>query len=188
MYKILKMEGRAKRAHMETVHGNIETPVFMNVGTAAAIKGAVSTEDLQQIGTQVELSNTYHLHVRPGDEVVKKMGGLHKFMVWDKPILTDSGGFQVFSLAGLRKIKEEGVYFASHIDGHKIFMGPDIQEMLQPMRRAFKAVKSFKPKSSRAESKETFFVGMGFKAEARPAAQDAGTDGAADTGQEPGVL
>ena len=107
MYKILKMEGRAKRAHMETVHGNIETPVFMNVGTAAAIKGAVSTEDLQQIGTQVELSNTYHLHVRPGDEVVKKMGGLHKFMVWDKPILTDSGGFQVFSLAGLRKIKEE---------------------------------------------------------------------------------
>lgn len=96
MYKILKMEGRAKRAHMETVHGNIETPVFMNVGTAAAIKGAVSTEDLQQIGTQVELSNTYHLHVRPGDEVVKKMGGLHKFMVWDKPILTDSGGFQVF--------------------------------------------------------------------------------------------
>ena len=106
MYKILKMEGRAKRAHMETVHGNIETPVFMNVGTAAAIKGAVSTEDLQQIGTQVELSNTYHLHVRPGDEVVKKMGGLHKFMVWDKPILTDSGGFQVFSLAGLRKIKE----------------------------------------------------------------------------------
>ena len=96
MYKILKMEGRAKRAHMETVHGNIETPVFMNVGPAAAIKGAVSTEDLQQIGTQVELSNTYHLHVRPGDEVVKKMGGLHKFMVWDKPILTDSGGFQVF--------------------------------------------------------------------------------------------
>ena len=124
MYKILKMEGRAKRAHMETVHGNIETPVFMNVGTAAAIKGAVSTEDLQQIGTQVELSNTYHLHVRPGDEVVKKMGGLHKFMVWDKPILTDSGGFQVFSLAGLRKIKEEGVYFHSHVDGRKIFMGP----------------------------------------------------------------
>ena len=109
-------------------------------------------------------------------------------MTWDGPILTDSGGFQVFSLASLRKIKEEGVYFASHIDGHKIFMGPDIQEMLQPMRRAFKAVKSFKPKSSRAESKETFFVGMGFKAEARPAAQDAGTDGAADTGQEPGVL
>ena len=131
MYKILKMEGRAKRAHMETVHGNIETPVFMNVGTAAAIKGAVSTEDLQQIGTQVELSNTYHLHVRPGDEVVKKMGGLHKFMVWDKPILTDSGGFQVFSLSGLRKIKEEGVTFRSHIDGHKIFMGPEESMQIQ---------------------------------------------------------
>ena len=131
MYKILKMEGRAKRAHMETVHGNIETPVFMNVGTAAAIKGAVSTEDLQQIGTQVELSNTYHLHVRPGDEVVKKMGGLHKFMVWDKPILTDSGGFQVFSLAGLRKIKEEGVYFHSHVDGRKIFMGPEESMRIQ---------------------------------------------------------
>ena len=131
MYKILKMEGRAKRAHMETVHGNIETPVFMNVGTAAAIKGAVSTEDLQQIGTQVELSNTYHLHVRPGDEVVKKLGGLHKFMVWDKPILTDSGGFQVFSLAGLRRIKEEGVYFNSHIDGRKIFMGPEQSMQIQ---------------------------------------------------------
>ncbi len=131
MYKIVKMEGRAKHAHMETVHGNIETPVFMNVGTAAAIKGAVSTEDLQQIGTQVELSNTYHLHVRPGDEVVKKMGGLHKFMVWDKPILTDSGGFQVFSLAGLRKIKEEGVYFNSHIDGRKIFMGPEESMQIQ---------------------------------------------------------
>ena len=131
MYKILKMEGRAKRAHMETVHGNIETPVFMNVGTAAAIKGAVSTEDLQQIGTQVELSNTYHLHVRPGDEGVKKMGGLHKFMVWDKPILTDSGGFQVFSLAGLRKIKEEGVYFHSHVDGRKIFMGPEESMQIQ---------------------------------------------------------
>ena len=104
MYKILKTEGRAKRAQMDTVHGTIQTPVFMNVGTAAAIKGAVSTMDLQDIGTQVELSNTYHLHVRPGDDVVKAMGGLHKFMVWDKPILTDSGGFQVFSLAGLRKI------------------------------------------------------------------------------------
>ena len=106
MYKILKKDGLAKRARLETVHGVIETPVFMNVGTAAAIKGAVSTEDLQQIKTQVELSNTYHLHVRPGDQVIKKLGGLHKFMVWDKPILTDSGGFQVFSLAGLRKIKE----------------------------------------------------------------------------------
>ena len=125
MYHILKEEGRAKRAEFKTVHGTIQTPVFMNVGTAAAIKGAVSTMDLQQIKTQVELSNTYHLHVRPGDEVVKKMGGLHKFMVWDKPILTDSGGFQVFSLAGLRKIKEEGVYFHSHVDGRKIFMGPE---------------------------------------------------------------
>jgi len=119
MYKILKMEGRAKRAHMETVHGNIETPVFMNVGTAAAIKGAVSTEDLQQIGTQVELSNTYHLHVRPGDEVVKKMGGLHKFMVWDKPILTDSGGFQVFSLAGLRRSKKRGFILIHILTGKR---------------------------------------------------------------------
>jgi len=125
MYEIMKKDGRAKRGRLHTVHGVVETPVFMNVGTAAAIKGAVSTEDLQKIGTQVELSNTYHLHVRPGDEVVKKLGGLHKFMVWDKPILTDSGGFQVFSLAGLRKIKEEGVYFNSHIDGRKIFMGPE---------------------------------------------------------------
>ena len=131
MYKILKTEGRAKRAQMETVHGTIQTPVFMNVGTAAAIKGAVSTMDLQEIGTQVELSNTYHLHVRPGDDVVKAMGGLHKFMVWDKPILTDSGGFQVFSLAGLRKIKEEGVYFHSHIDGRKIFMGPEESMQIQ---------------------------------------------------------
>ena len=113
------------------MHGVIETPVFMNVGTAAAIKGAVSTDDLQQIKTQVELSNTYHLHVRPGDEVVKKLGGLHKFMTWDKPILTDSGGFQVFSLAGLRRIKEEGVYFNSHIDGHKIFMGPEESMQIQ---------------------------------------------------------
>ena len=131
MYKILKTEGRAKRAQMDTVHGTIQTPVFMNVGTAAAIKGAVSTMDLQDIGTQVELSNTYHLHVRPGDDVVKAMGGLHKFMVWDKPILTDSGGFQVFSLAGLRKIKEEGVYFQSHVDGRKIFMGPEESMQIQ---------------------------------------------------------
>ena len=131
MYKILKQEGRAKRGELHTVHGVIQTPVFMNVGTIAAIKGAVSTEDLQQIGTQVELSNTYHLHVRPGDEVVKKLGGLHKFMVWDKPILTDSGGFQVFSLAGLRKIKEEGVYFQSHVDGRKIFMGPEESMQIQ---------------------------------------------------------
>ena len=130
-YRLLKQEGRAKRAEFHTVHGTIQTPVFMNVGTAAAIKGAVSTEDLERIGTQVELSNTYHLHVRPGDQIVKKMGGLHKFMSWDKPILTDSGGFQVFSLAGLRKIKEEGVYFNSHIDGRKIFMGPEQSMQIQ---------------------------------------------------------
>ena len=131
MYQLIKKEGKAKRAVFHTVHGDIQTPVFMNVGTAAAIKGAVSTEDLQHIKTQVELSNTYHLHVRPGDEVVKKLGGLHKFMVWDKPILTDSGGFQVFSLAGLRKIKEEGVYFQSHVDGRKIFMGPEESMQIQ---------------------------------------------------------
>ena len=130
-YKLLKTEGRAKRAEFHTVHGTIQTPVFMNVGTIGAIKGAVSTMDLQQIGTQVELSNTYHLHVRPGDKIVKQLGGLHKFMVWDKPILTDSGGFQVFSLAKLRKIKEEGVYFNSHIDGHKIFMGPEESMQIQ---------------------------------------------------------
>ena len=131
MYHILKTEGKAKRAQMTTVHGVIQTPVFMNVGTAAAIKGAVSTMDLKEIGTQVELSNTYHLHVRPGDQVVKKLGGLHKFMNWDRPILTDSGGFQVFSLAGLRKIKEEGVYFNSHVDGRKIFMGPEESMQIQ---------------------------------------------------------
>ncbi len=131
MYKVIKKDGNAKRAVFETVHGTVQTPVFMNVGTIAAIKGAVATTDLQEIGTQIELSNTYHLHVRPGDEVVKKLGGLHKFMNWDKPILTDSGGFQVFSLAGLRKIKEEGVYFNSHIDGHKIFMGPEESMQIQ---------------------------------------------------------
>ena len=131
MYQILKTEGRAKRAKLTTVHGTIQTPVFMNVGTAAAIKGAVSTVDLHEIGTQVELSNTYHLHVRPGDQVIKKLGGLHKFMNWDRPILTDSGGFQVFSLAGLRKIKEEGVYFQSHVDGRKIFMGPEESMQIQ---------------------------------------------------------
>ena len=131
MYRIIKQEGRAKRAELETVHGTIQTPVFMNVGTAAAIKGAVASSDLEQIKTQVELSNTYHLHVRPGDRIVKQLGGLHKFMSWDKPILTDSGGFQVFSLAGLRKIKEEGVYFNSHIDGRKIFMGPEESMQIQ---------------------------------------------------------
>lgn len=131
MYKLLKKDGNAKRGELHTVHGVIQTPVFMNVGTAAAIKGAVATTDLHEIGTQVELSNTYHLHVRPGDQVVKKLGGLHKFMNWDKPILTDSGGFQVFSLAGLRKIKEEGVYFNSHVDGRKIFMGPEESMQIQ---------------------------------------------------------
>ena len=131
MYELIKKDGLAKRGRLYTVHGVIETPVFMNVGTAAAIKGAVATSDLQEIKTQVELSNTYHLHVRPGDEVVKKLGGLHKFMNWDKPILTDSGGFQVFSLAGLRRIKEEGVYFNSHIDGRKIFMGPEESMQIQ---------------------------------------------------------
>ena len=131
VYELLKTEGRAKRGRFHTVHGTIETPVFMNVGTIGAIKGAVSTMDLYEIGTQVELSNTYHLHVRPGDRVVHDLGGLHKFMVWDRPILTDSGGFQVFSLAGLRKIKEEGVTFQSHIDGHRIFMGPEESMQIQ---------------------------------------------------------
>ena len=131
MYRILKKEGRAKRGELHTVHGVIQTPVFMNVGTAAAIKGAVSTKDLEGIGTQVELSNTYHLHVRPGDEVIKKLGGIHRFMSWDRPVLTDSGGFQVFSLAGLRRLKEEGVYFHSHIDGRKIFMGPEESMRIQ---------------------------------------------------------
>ncbi|RKI29214.1 tRNA guanosine(34) transglycosylase Tgt [bacterium 1xD8-6] len=131
MYRILCRDGNAKRAELSTVHGVVQTPVFMNVGTVGAMKGAVSTQDLQGIKTQVVLCNTYHLHVRPGDMVVKKLGGLHKFMVWDKPILTDSGGFQVFSLAGLRKIKEEGVYFNSHIDGRKIFMGPEESMQIQ---------------------------------------------------------
>ncbi len=131
MYKILKQEGNAKRAEMTTVHGVIQTPVFMNVGTVAAIKGAVSTEDLEGIKTQVQLSNTYHLHVRPGDQLIKEVGGLHKFMSWNKPILTDSGGFQVFSLSGLRKIKEEGVTFHSHVDGKIIFMGPEESMQIQ---------------------------------------------------------
>lgn len=131
MYKLLKTEGRAKRGEFTTVHGVIQTPVFMNVGTAAAIKGAVSSMDLKEIKCQVELSNTYHLHLRPGDRVIKQLGGLHKFMNWDRPILTDSGGFQVFSLTSLRKIKEEGVYFSSHIDGRKIFMGPEESIQIQ---------------------------------------------------------
>ncbi len=131
MYKLLKTQGRAKRGEFHTPHGVIQTPVFMNVGTCAAIKGALSSEDLERVKCQVELSNTYHLHVRPGDKIIKQLGGLHKFMVWDKPILTDSGGFQVFSLAQLRKIKEEGVYFSSHIDGRKIFMGPEESMQIQ---------------------------------------------------------
>ena len=131
MYRIIKRDGRAKRAEFTTVHGVVQTPVFMNVGTVAAIKGAVATTDLEEIGTQIELSNTYHLHVRPGDELIKKMGGLHKFMNWKRPILTDSGGFQVFSLAKLRKIQEEGVQFQSHIDGRKIFMGPEESMQIQ---------------------------------------------------------
>ncbi len=131
MYELITKDGRAKRGRLTTVHGTIETPVFMNVGTVAAIKGAVSTVDLREIGTQVELSNTYHLHVRTGDKVIKQLGGLHKFMNWDRPILTDSGGFQVFSLSSLRKIKEEGVTFRSHIDGRKIFMGPEESMQIQ---------------------------------------------------------
>ena len=128
---VIAREGNAKSAHFETVHGTVETPVFMNVGTVAAIKGAVSTDDLHDLKTQIELSNTYHLHVRPGDKLIKELGGLHKFMVWDKPILTDSGGFQVFSLSSLRKIKEEGVTFNSHVDGRKIFMGPEESMRIQ---------------------------------------------------------
>lgn len=131
MFKLIKKQGAARRGEFKTVHGTIQTPVFMNVGTAAAIKGAISAPELKDIGCQVELSNTYHLHLRPGDEVVRDMGGLHKFMNWDRPILTDSGGFQVFSLAKLRNIKEEGVYFSSHIDGRKIFMGPEESMRIQ---------------------------------------------------------
>lgn len=131
MFKLIKTQGRARRGEFKTVHGTVQTPVFMNVGTLAAIKGAVSTVDLKEIGCQIELSNTYHLHVRPGDKLIKEMGGLHKFMNWDRPILTDSGGFQVFSLAKLRKIKEEGVYFNSHVDGKKIFMGPEQSMQIQ---------------------------------------------------------
>ena len=131
MYKLKKQEGNARRGELETPHGTVQTPVFMNVGTAAAIKGALSAADLKIIGCQVELSNTYHLHLRPGDELVRDMGGLHKFMTWDGPILTDSGGFQIFSLASLRKISEEGVKFNSHIDGRHIFMGPEESMRIQ---------------------------------------------------------
>ena len=131
MYRLLHKDGRAKRAELSTVHGTVQTPVFMNVGTVAAIKGAVSSVDLKGIGTQIELCNTYHLHVRPGDEIVAQMGGLNPFMSWDGPTLTDSGGFQVFSLAKLRKIKEEGVTFHSHVDGRLIFMGPEQSMQIQ---------------------------------------------------------
>ena len=131
MYTLLKQEGKARRGQFETVHGTVQTPVFMNVGTSAAIKGAVSSLDLKEVGCQVELSNTYHLHIRPGDDLIKEMGGLHKFMNWDRPILTDSGGFQVFSLSKLRKITEEGVQFQSHVDGKRIFMGPEESMQIQ---------------------------------------------------------
>ena len=131
MFTLKKREGHARRGTFETVHGTVETPVFMNVGTSAAIKGGVSTRDLYEVGCQVELSNTYHLHVRPGDDVIYDMGGIHKFFNWDRPVLTDSGGFQVFSLAGLRRITEEGVHFASHVDGKKIFMGPEESMRIQ---------------------------------------------------------
>ena len=131
MYKLLQQRGQARRGQYETAHGTVQTPVFMNVGTQAAIKGALSSTDLETINCQVELSNTYHLHVRPGEEVVKELGGLHKFMVWEKPILTDSGGFQVFSLSKLRKITEEGVHFSAHTDGRKIFMGPEESMKIQ---------------------------------------------------------
>ena len=131
MFKVISKDGRARRGVMETVHGTIQTPVFMNVGTCAAIKGGISTTDLKELKCQVELSNTYHLHIRPGDRLIHDLGGIHKFFNWDKPVLTDSGGFQVFSLAQLRKIKEEGVYFASHIDGKRIFMGPEESMQIQ---------------------------------------------------------
>ena len=151
MFRILKKEGNARRGEFTTVHGIINTPVFMNVGTVAAIKGAVSTEDLEQIRTQVELSNTYHLHVRPGEQIIRQLGGLHKFMSWNKPILTDSGGFQVFSLAKLRRIKEEGVYFNSHIDGRKIFMGPEQSMQIQSALASTIAMAFDECPSSRAE-------------------------------------
>ncbi|MCR4999651.1 MAG: tRNA guanosine(34) transglycosylase Tgt [Lachnospiraceae bacterium] len=153
MYELIKKEGMAKRGRLTTVHGTVETPLFMNVGTCAAIKGAVATSDLYEIGTQVELSNTYHLHVRPGDRLIHDLGGLHKFMNWNKPILTDSGGFQVFSLAGLRKIKEDGVTFQSHIDGHKIFMGPEESMQIQSNLGSTIAMAFDECPSARAERK-----------------------------------
>ncbi len=155
-YELLKTEGNAKRAVFHTVHGTIQTPVFMNVGTVAAIKGAVSTMDLKEIGCQVELSNTYHLHVRTGDEIIRELGGLHKFMNWDRPILTDSGGFQVFSLAGLRKIKEEGVTFHSHVDGKIIFMGPEESMQIQSNLGSTIAMAFDECPSSKAERKYVY--------------------------------
>ena len=131
MFEVIKTEGRARRGVFTCAHGTVQTPVFQNVGTQGAIKGAVSAQDLKELGCQIELSNTYHLHVRPGDQIIRQMGGLHKFMNWDGPILTDSGGFQVFSLSSLRRIKEEGVYFSSHVDGRKIFMGPEESMRIQ---------------------------------------------------------
>ena len=131
MFKLIKTEGRARRGEYTTPHGTIHTPVFMNVGTQAAIKGGLSAEDLRAVGCQTELSNTYHLHVRPGDGLIRELGGLHRFMNWDGPILTDSGGFQIFSLASLRRIREEGVYFNSHVDGRHIFMGPEESMRIQ---------------------------------------------------------
>ena len=130
-FTLIKKEGKARRGRFETVHGTIETPVFMNVGTSAAIKGGISTDDLKEVNCQVELSNTYHLHIRPGDKLIRKLGGIHKFFNWDRPVLTDSGGFQVFSLAKLRKITEEGVAFNSHFDGKRIFMGPEESMQIQ---------------------------------------------------------
>ena len=131
MYKLIKKQGNARRGEFQTVHGTVQTPAFMNVGTSAAIKGGISSYDLKDLKCQVELCNTYHLHLRPGDDVIRDLGGLHKFMGWDRPILTDSGGFQVFSLSSLRKIEEEGVYFQSHIDGRRIFMGPEESMRIQ---------------------------------------------------------
>ena len=147
MFEVLKTEGKARRGVFTCAHGTVQTPVFMNVGTQGAIKGAVSAHDLKEIGCQVELSNTYHLHLRPGDQVVRQMGGLHRFMRWDGPILTDSGGFQVFSLSGLRKIKEEGVTFASHIDGRRIFMGPEESMQIQSPWPSTSAWKTRRPMS-----------------------------------------
>ena len=155
MFKVIKYEGKARRGKFQCAHGGeVQTPVFMNVGTQAAIKGGVSALDLKELGCQIELSNTYHLHLRPGDDVVRQMGGLHKFMHWDGPILTDSGGFQVFSLAGLRKIREEGVTFASHLDGRRIFMGPEHAHPVQPWQRHCDGVRRVRGESGALQVRE----------------------------------